>query len=249
MADAGMDTTVCDLQQVLAAVPANGTGTWSASGAVTISDPHDPQALANVTGPGAEQFTWTVVNGPCIATDDVWITFHTPEEVTSVNAGPDQVQDVRISMQLQGQAEGATETRWSVITGSGLVAEPFALATTVDGLSVGNNVLELSARAGNCPAKADTVVLTVRGVFVPTGFSPDGDGVNDRYVVQGLEELGTASFTVFDRWGGLVYQSDDYRNDWDGKGKDGRPLMDGTYFGILKVGGENLWNGSITIKR
>jgi gliding motility-associated-like protein len=54
-------------------------------------------------------------------------------------------------------------------------------------------------------------------VDVPTGFSPDGDGVNDKLVIQGLENYPGSVVRVFNIWGDLVYEKEDYQNDWDAK--------------------------------
>ncbi len=79
------------------------------------------------------------------------------------------------------------------------------------------------------------VISSESGIFVPEGFSPNGDGVNDLFVIR--HPVGTnVVLEIFDRWQHKVYQSEDYQNDWDGKanvglafgGSQGLPV--GTYF-------------------
>ncbi|MEY3198815.1 MAG: hypothetical protein RJA13_773 [Bacteroidota bacterium] len=53
-------------------------------------------------------------------------------------------------------------------------------------------------------------------VVVPTGFTPDGDGINDQFVIVGLEENNSVSLKVFNRYGNSVYVNDNYQNDWNG---------------------------------
>ncbi|WP_229368319.1 gliding motility-associated C-terminal domain-containing protein [Fibrisoma limi] len=74
-------------------------------------------------------------------------------------------------------------------------------------------------------------------MFIPEGFSPNGDGINDRFVIQRIPPGLTIRLEVFNRWGHLVYRSDDYKNDWDGTPNQGirtneprQGLPDGTYF-------------------
>jgi len=74
-------------------------------------------------------------------------------------------------------------------------------------------------------------------MFIPEGFSPNGDGINDRFVIQRIPPGLTLRLEVFNRWGHLVYRSDDYKNDWDGTPNQGirtneprQGLPDGTYF-------------------
>jgi gliding motility-associated-like protein len=68
----------------------------------------------------------------------------------------------------------------------------------------------------------------------PSGFTPNGDGVNDLFVIIGLtecaQELREKELIVFNRWGVEIYFSDNYANDWDGTDKAGEPLPEGTYY-------------------
>ncbi|MFZ1618440.1 MAG: HYR domain-containing protein [Flavobacteriales bacterium] len=249
VADAGPDTSVCGVEFILNANTPIGTGSWSSNAGATFNDQNAPDANVGVAATGIYSFQWTVINGTCSAQDEVQVSFHLPEELTEINAGPDQLQDISTSADLQGSATGATDTWWAVIQGDGIVVAPNDLTTSLNSLSIGENMLVLGARAGSCPARTDTVVITVRGLLIPTGFSPDGDGVNDRYEVRGLEVLGNVTLDVFDRWGNRVYHASSYANDWDGHGSHGELLPNGTYFGVLKIRGEDTWNGAITLKR
>ncbi|MDX5506988.1 MAG: gliding motility-associated C-terminal domain-containing protein [Bacteroidota bacterium] len=63
-------------------------------------------------------------------------------------------------------------------------------------------------------------------VFVPTAFSPDGDGLNETFTIVGAPS--PIRLTIFNRWGTMVYRSDNYANDWQGTWK-GEPLAPGYY--------------------
>ncbi len=74
-------------------------------------------------------------------------------------------------------------------------------------------------------------------VFIPEGFSPNGDGVNDLFVIQHIPGSIRIQLDIYDRWGAVVYQNVDYQNDWDGTANQGistsgagRNLPDGTYY-------------------
>src|SRR6185312_588156 len=87
--------------------------------------------------------------------------------------------------------------------------------------------------------------------FIPEGFSPNGDGINDLYIVRGIENYPHNTFTVFNRWGNKVYGASPYQSTWDGKSTDGvkvggDDLPVGTYFYILDLGdGSKAFKGSI----
>ena len=92
-------------------------------------------------------------------------------------------------------------------------------------------------------------------VFIPQGFSPNGDGVNDLFVIRGTVGL-TVSLEVYNRWGSLVYKNDNYQNDWDGKpntgitiGSDTNGLPDGTYYYVINLSDGRKFVRYMTINR
>jgi gliding motility-associated-like protein len=95
----------------------------------------------------------------------------------------------------------------------------------------------------------DEAVVTIENSFLPLavseGFSPNNDGNNETWYIQGIENYPNNFIKVFDRWGFLVYQKQHYENiaaPWDGRGNSaqhsGKLLDQGTYYYILEPGGE-----------
>ncbi len=86
--------------------------------------------------------------------------------------------------------------------------------------------------------------------FVPEGFSPNGDGINDLFVIKEIADFPKGVLKVFNRWGGLVFESADYQNNWDGT-YNGEALPNGTYFYVLDLGlnAEEPQKGYIYINR
>ena len=77
-------------------------------------------------------------------------------------------------------------------------------------------------------------------VFVPEGFSPNGDGVNDVLHILGLLEYPQNELFIFNRWGHKVFERKDYKNDWDGRSEAamtiGETLLPrGTYYYVLDL--------------
>ena len=90
-------------------------------------------------------------------------------------------------------------------------------------------------------------------LFVPNAFSPNSDGVNDYFVIRGLNNyLGTPlKLIISDRWGKIVFKSNDYQNNWDGT-FNGVLLPQDVYTYRLfyypgELGWEALKEGTITI--
>jgi gliding motility-associated-like protein len=88
---------------------------------------------------------------------------------------------------------------------------------------------------------------------IPKGFSPNGDGFNDTWVIDGLENYVRNKLTIYNRWETKVYEKVNYQNDWDGSsyisGFGGtNNLPDGIYFYILELDNEKPITGYIYLK-
>ncbi|MFM7721526.1 MAG: MopE-related protein, partial [Bacteroidota bacterium] len=70
-------------------------------------------------------------------------------------------------------------------------------------------------------------------LFIPEGFSPNGDGTNDTFIIENYPPGSTIKIQIFNRWGDEVFASDNYLNDWTG---DDLPV--GTYFYIIQFSTE-----------
>ncbi|MBX2927119.1 MAG: gliding motility-associated C-terminal domain-containing protein [Saprospiraceae bacterium] len=66
-------------------------------------------------------------------------------------------------------------------------------------------------------------------------ITPNGDGFNDVLEFPNITKFDAYKLTVFNRHGAVVYESVNYQNDWDGT-RNGKPLPDGVYFYILRIG-------------
>ena len=92
-----------------------------------------------------------------------------------------------------------------------------------------------------CATAMVTIELTEPPIYIPQGISPNGDGINDAFVITGLKSYPNTSLTIFSREGISIYHSDDYQNDWTGIQDDKRsnrlPVPSGTYYYLLHLGG------------
>jgi hypothetical protein len=107
-----------------------------------------------------------------------------------------------------------------------------------------SNIYQVVATDENGCTGSNRVSVTVekiRDIYVPTGFSPDGNQANDRLVVHGdpTQVLAVRLFRVFDRWGSLVFEDRDFSvNDatrgWDGL-MNGKSCDPGVFVWYLEV--------------
>jgi gliding motility-associated-like protein len=73
----------------------------------------------------------------------------------------------------------------------------------------------------NCGSTLDEIKVDkgVCSVYVPTGFTPNNDGLNDFFKVMGTENVARFVLKIYNRWGELVFQTNDKNSSWDGKWK------------------------------
>ncbi|HSC39762.1 MAG TPA: gliding motility-associated C-terminal domain-containing protein, partial [Chitinophagaceae bacterium] len=103
--------------------------------------------------------------------------------------------------------------------------------------------------ADGCSASDDVVVKILKNIKVPNAFSPNGDGINDTWVIQYLDSYPGCTVDVFNRYGQSVYHSTGYTKPWDGR-VNGQPLPIGTYYWIINPkNGRQQVNGAVTIIR
>ena len=107
------------------------------------------------------------------------------------------------------------------------------------GLKYGDTKFTWTVTNGVCSSVSDDVIITIKGLRCPTGFSPNGDGKNDYFVIEGAEQIRNNQLIVFDKDGYVVFKQSDYKkeNYWDGT-KDGSPVPDGIYHYVFS--GDNM---------
>lgn len=101
------------------------------------------------------------------------------------------------------------------------------------------------------PNQKTPVTLEKGSVFIPEGFSPNNDGINDRFVIQNTSGKDVL-LEIYNRWGNIIYKSKNYQNDWDGRCNQGiyfgEDVPGGTYYYIVNIEGDKKV-GFITISR
>ena len=82
-------------------------------------------------------------------------------------------------------------------------------------------------------------------------ITPNGDGVNDTWNFPHIEDYPGNQLFIYNRWGQLIYFKNGYSGDWSGTTNEGKPLLTGAYFYVLKLNDDKqtVFNGSITLVR
>ena len=105
-----------------------------------------------------------------------------------------------------------------------------------------------------------TVYIAVEDIVpihIPNGFSPNTDGFNDVFVIEGLDQYPDNEIIIFNRWGDEVFSAAPYLNDWVGTTTNGKlkitgdQVTEGTYYYILDLHVEEIipFNGFVELRR
>lgn len=253
--DAGAATTICPSTSTILTATGGGTYVWN-----TL----ETTASITVTPSTDTYYTVTVTNGfNCSASDSVLVTVY---NIGSLNANNDSTSLENVSTSTFDPTTNDNGNPGSVTILSG----PSNGTATVNGSNViydpnngfiGYDTIYYMICDAFCNTYCDSAMIVYRVtdeviIDVPGGFSPNGDGINDAFVIVGLEKYPENELYVYNRWGNLVYSAKPYNNDWKGESNNetlrisGEEVIDGTYFYVLYLNaGEEPLKGSLELRR
>jgi gliding motility-associated-like protein len=124
-----------------------------------------------------------------------------------------------------------------------------------DGLTNGEEVTNGNDPSDPCDPLTEGANCNV-DITIPEAFSPDGDGTNDTFVIEGIEYFDQNEIVIFNRWGSEVFRMSPYNNSWNGTSQSamnigGDELPTGTYFYLLDTKTEKygVIKGYVYLKR
>jgi len=170
-------------------------------------------------------------------------------EVTpiEVDAGEDKLIELGESVVLEGS--GTNNPVWSPETflssTSTFTPTSTPSETTTYFLTVTND---------NCVLTDEMIVKIKELITIPSGFTPNGDFVNDIWEVENISQYPNNSVIIYDRGGQVVFKTVSYNiinNRWDGT-NNGRELPVSTYFYVIDLNNgsdDSIFKGPVTIIR
>jgi gliding motility-associated-like protein len=169
------------------------------------------------TGQGG-QYTLNVIDDCGSSFSDEFEVFE-PQPISIEDPGQICVNELTGSLVTNGQLP------YSYVYDSELV-ESFQNAQFVIN-TIGNYTIPVTDACG----MTGTIVVEV--VFcdteIPNVFTPNGDALNDAFVIRGIEQFPNSQITIWNRWGKIVYESTSYNNSWTAKDEP-----DGLYYYVLQ---------------
>ena len=248
------DEVICssDLPHTLTVNEKNGkSGTivWTRNGEVLST------TTSQLTVTESGEYKVQMVNGSCYSderADETVATIDVQELSVAINVGANDV-DEGTEVQLVANvedAQGEVSYTWMMKEKGETIGS--SNPQTYIALETDYIYAEVVDQASGCRAISNEELINVLlPVEVPNAFTPNGDGFNDTWVIDGLETYRNSSLKVFNRWGQAVYSNTGvYQNDWDGR-RNGKDLPVGAYYYVITLnqdGKENI-SGDVTIIR
>ncbi|MBK8143101.1 MAG: gliding motility-associated C-terminal domain-containing protein [Chitinophagaceae bacterium] len=148
------------------------------------------------------------------------------------NAGPDKITVAGLPVQLAGSAGGQDITyTWSPAL---YLDDPLSLSPIASPLAEIDYMLIVTSNVG-CGTATDVMkVYIYNDVFVPTGFTPNNDGLNDTWNIPALAAFPNFELLVYNRNGEVVFQNSKTNKPWDGRYK-GLPQPSGVYIYVIDL--------------
>ena len=237
-----VDTTICFGASFNANASGNATSySWSPTTGVS-----NPAILNPVLSPTINTtYTVTATTGNCSVSKTFAVAV---VPGVTVFAGNDITVIEGQSAHLQGSASPGTYL-W---TPSTTLSATNILNPIANPLVTTTYTLRVTSSQG-CTGTDDVDVIVVPYCVKPMeAITPNGDGINDRWLVTNGNCISNASVHVYNRYGSPVYENKDYKNDWEGTYK-GKPVPDATYYFVIEyrlLDGRNVVvKGNVTILR
>lgn len=236
------DTTICEGSSFTARVSSNATAfSWSPTTGVS-----DPTIMEPLLQPlQSRLYELTASFGTCTRKDSLMVTVNPSPDV---HAGVDRIIIAGDVIRMNATAAPGSYL-WTPSTAltSATILNPEAapLATTQYSLQVTD--------AQGCTASDDMLITVFPNCVKPMeAFTPNGDGINDVWMVTNGNCTRSIDVRVFNRYGSTVFSATGYNNNWDGKYK-GDQLPDGTYYYVITLhlvsGKSTSVKGNVTILR
>ncbi len=224
----------------IATLTASGASTYIWSGPNNYSNTANPISLLNLSAASVGYYVVTGTDAEgCMNSDSLMINV-----VTDVPATSSDDIEVCPGDQIDLEGSGGSSYTWSGPNGFTSNDQDPLVTNSAAFEDAGIYILTV-VDADGCLGYDSTIVVVSNNadcLFIPNLTTPDGDLMNDTWVINGLEKYPEAEVEIYNRWGNLVYSSSPYNNDWDGSvnqgavidGNNGKVPV-GTYFYIIRL--------------
>ncbi|MCU0349837.1 MAG: gliding motility-associated C-terminal domain-containing protein [Flavobacterium sp.] len=184
----------------------------------------EPSVVSNTVN---GTYVFTPNGGQCANGTEVAITITQPATVTFAAVEPLCVNAVYVLPQTSIEGISGTWSPSNVITSS-------------------TGIFNFTFTPDDSCANEASLSITVENCEIQKGISPNGDGLNDSF---NLEGFNVRELQIFNRYGTIVYNKGNYSNEWFGQSNNGNELPDGTYYYVIILNDQPSKTGWIYINR
>jgi gliding motility-associated-like protein len=233
---------VSDANQFPSVSPTGGT--YEVSTGLSLVDAGTGEVSPNLSITEVPHTVQYTSSGACPNTVEIPITINA---ASIADAGVDIELPFLFSTELSAVAPTIGLGNWNT-------SSEYTIETTTDpqspitDLNIGLNEAVWVVENGTCPAAMDTVIINVLDLWIPEAVTPNDDGKNDFFAFRSLDEA-TCHLQILNRWGQIVFESEDYQNDWQGNNMNGALQPADTYFYIAIINNEQTYKGYVVLKR
>ncbi len=238
--DAGKDDSLCVSGSVQLSATGSSTYVWSPSASLNDASISNPLATPATT-------TQYIVQGSdaCGATSDTVVVFVLNPPV--VTASYDSIIYCHAGTQITLTGEGEYSYEWL----NPDVSDPSASSVFVNPDEESVYSVTVSNRACDTVLQFPVLVSNAE-VTIPNAFSPNDDGINDFFYILHTCPITLDYFRIFNRWGELIFETNDIEGKWDGTYKNENCSVDVYVYVIYahRISGENfIMKGNVTLVR
>jgi len=165
---------------------------------------------------------------------------------------------IGVNEKVDESCEGKSDGKLEVSVSGGTAPYTFlwsnnATTQNIKDIAKGNYTLVVTDAIG-CSAY-QSFIVGVKGactdINIPNSFTPNGDGVNDKWIIRNLDKFPQNTVEIYNRWGQLIFSTSGYNdsNAWDGT-YNGEPVSSAVYYYFINLGnGTEILKGTVTVVR
>ncbi len=177
-----------------------------------------------------------------------------PKPVAAFDYTPKDVDVLDPTVSIVNQAQGATSYLYFISDGYVVAGHPSFSHTFSSETPQNYTALQVVTNSYGCRDSVEHTIIINPGFtfYIPNAFTPNSDGTNEMFKGIGIG-IKTYTLMIFDRWGELIFQSDDLEKGWDGtfKGKGGEVVQEGVYVWKVQLkderNNEHDFNGTVSV--
>jgi gliding motility-associated-like protein len=209
-------TGICPAETISLSIPNTYTSVLWSNGENTFT--------TSVTAAGTYTVDADDPNG-CATSESIDIT---EKVVPEISVTADQSEPIAPGQTVTLTATGADSYIWSPAE---TLSDP-AIANPVASPLVTTTYTVTGTLTGGCEGQQTVIVDVLGEIQVTNAFSPNGDGINDLWVIPGIEVYDECTLSLFDPLGRRILEAKGYQNDWDGT-FNGKTVPEGTYYYVI----------------